>query len=135
MTVKVGINGFGRIGRLAFRRIQEVEGIEVVAINDLTDAKMLAHLLKYDTTQGRFNGDVEVNDGFFTVNGKDIKVLSQRNPADLPWAELGVEFVLECTGFFMSKAGAQAHVDAGAKRVLLSAPAGSDENQLRRAIS
>ena len=104
MTVKVGINGFGRIGRLAFRRIQEVEGIEVVAINDLTDAKMLAHLLKYDTTQGRFNGDVEVNDGFFTVNGKDIKVLSQRNPADLPWAELGVEFVLECTGFFMSKA-------------------------------
>lgn len=126
MTVKVGINGFGRIGRLAFRRIQEVEGIEVVAINDLTDAKMLAHLLKYDTTQGRFNGDVEVNDGFFTVNGKDIKVLSQRNPADLPWAELGVEFVLECTGFFMSKSGAQAHVDAGAKRVLLSAPAGSD---------
>lgn len=126
MTVKVGINGFGRIGRLAFRRIQEVEGIEVVAINDLTDAKMLAHLLKYDTTQGRFNGDVEVKDGFFTVNGKDIKVLSQRNPADLPWAELGVEFVLECTGFFMSKAGAQAHVDAGAKRVLLSAPAGSD---------
>ena len=85
MTVKVGINGFGRIGRLAFRRIQEVEGIEVVAINDLTDAKMLAHLLKYDTTQGRFNGDVEVHDGFFTVNGNDIKVLSQRNPAELPW--------------------------------------------------
>ena len=126
MTVKVGINGFGRIGRLAFRRIQEVEGIEVVAINDLTDAKMLAHLLKYDTTQGRFNGDVEVNDGFFTVNGKDIKVLSQRNPADLPWAELGVDFVLECTGFFMSKAEAQAHVEAGAKKVVISAPAGSD---------
>jgi len=126
MTVKVGINGFGRIGRLAFRRIQEVEGIEVVAINDLTDAKMLAHLLKYDTTQGRFNGDVEVHDGYFTVNGKDVKVLSNRNPAELPWGELGVEFVLECTGFFMSKAGAMAHIEAGAKRVLLSAPAGSD---------
>ena len=99
MTVKVGINGFGRIGRLAFRRIQDVDGIEVVAINDLTDAKMLAHLLKYDTTQGRFNGTVEVHEGSFNVNGKEVKVLANRNPEELPWGELGVDIVLECTGF------------------------------------
>ena len=97
MTVKVGINGFGRIGRLAFRRIQDVDGIEVVAINDLTDAKMLADLLKYDSTQGRFNGTVEVNEGSFTVNGKEVKVLANRNPEELPWGELGVDIVLECT--------------------------------------
>ena len=95
MTVKVGINGFGRIGRLAFRRIQEVEGLEVVAINDLTDAKQLAHLLKYDSTQGRFNGEVEVLDGAFRVNGKEVKVLANRNPEELPWGELGVDIVLE----------------------------------------
>lgn len=126
MTVKVGINGFGRIGRLAFRRIQEVEGIEVVAINDLTDSKMLAHLLKYDTTQGRFNGDVEVHDGFFNVNGKEVKVLANRNPEELPWGELGVEIVLECTGFFTSKEGAEKHLKGGAKRVVISAPGGND---------
>ncbi|AZP03241.1 type I glyceraldehyde-3-phosphate dehydrogenase [Jeotgalibaca ciconiae] len=126
MTTKIAINGFGRIGRLAFRRIQELEGIEVVAINDLTDAKMLAHLLKYDTTQGRFNGEVVVNEDSFTINGKEIKIFSHRNPADNPWGELGVEFVLECTGFFNSKDAAMAHIEAGAKRVLLSAPAGSD---------
>ena len=103
MTVKVGINGFGRIGRLAFRRIQDVEGLEVVAINDLTDAKQLAHLLKYDSTQGRFNGEVEVLDGAFRVNGKEVKVLANRNPEELPWGELGVDIVLECTGFFTSK--------------------------------
>ncbi len=126
MTVKVGINGFGRIGRLAFRRIQEVEGIEVVAINDLTDADTLAHLLKYDTTQGRFNGDVEVKDGVFTVNGQDVKVLANRNPEELPWGDLGVEIVLECTGFFTSKEKAELHLKGGAKRVVISAPGGND---------
>ncbi|MGO3732828.1 MAG: type I glyceraldehyde-3-phosphate dehydrogenase [Vagococcus sp.] len=126
MTVKVGINGFGRIGRLAFRRIQEVEGLEVVAINDLTDGDMLAHLLKYDTTQGRFNGDVEVHDGFFKVNGKEVKVTANANPAELPWGELGVDIVLECTGFFTSKEKAELHLQAGAKRVVISAPGGSD---------
>jgi glyceraldehyde 3-phosphate dehydrogenase len=126
MTVKVGINGFGRIGRLAFRRIQEVEGLEVVAINDLTDSKMLAHLLKYDTTQGRFNGDVEVHDGFFKVNGKEVKVLANRNPEELPWGELGVDIVLECTGFFTSKEKAELHLKGGAKRVVISAPGGND---------
>ncbi|GEM01247.1 glyceraldehyde 3-phosphate dehydrogenase [Halolactibacillus halophilus] len=126
MTVKVGINGFGRIGRLAFRRIQEVEGIEVVAINDLTDADTLAHLLKYDTTQGRFNGDVEVKEGALAVNGQDIKVLANRNPEELPWGDLGVEIVLECTGFFNSKEKAELHLKGGAKRVVLSAPGGND---------
>ena len=126
MTVKVGINGFGRIGRLAFRRIQDVEGIEVVAINDLTDAKMLAHLLKYDTTQGRFNGTVEVNDGSFTVNGKEVKVLSNRNPEELPWGDLGVDIVLESTGFFTSKEKAELHLKGGAKRVIITAPGGND---------
>lgn len=126
MTVKVGINGFGRIGRLAFRRIQDVEGIEVVAINDLTDAQMLAHLLKYDTTQGRFNGEVEVHDGYFKVNGKDVKVLADRNPENLPWGELGVDIVLECTGFFTSKEKAELHLKAGAKKVVISAPGGND---------
>ena len=122
MTVKVGINGFGRIGRLAFRRIQDVEGLEVVAINDLTDAKQLAHLLKYDSTQGRFNGEVEVLDGAFRVNGKEVKVLANRNPEELPWGELGVDIVLECTGFFTSKEKAELHLKAGAKRVVISAP-------------
>ncbi|WP_168118501.1 type I glyceraldehyde-3-phosphate dehydrogenase [Paenibacillus sp. HB172176] len=126
MTVKVGINGFGRIGRLAFRRIQNVEGIEVVAINDLTDSKMLAHLLKYDTTQGRFNGDVEVHDGFFKVNGKEVKVLANRNPEELPWGDLGVDIVLECTGFFTTKEAAEKHLKGGAKRVVISAPATGD---------
>ncbi|MGX7058689.1 type I glyceraldehyde-3-phosphate dehydrogenase [Vagococcus humatus] len=126
MTVKVGINGFGRIGRLAFRRIQEVEGIEVVAINDLTDAKTLAHLLKYDSTQGRFNGEVEVKDGSFVVNGKEVKVLEEKDPANLPWGDLGVEIVLECTGFFATKEKAEAHLTAGAKRVVISAPGGND---------
>lgn len=126
MTVKVGINGFGRIGRLAFRRIQEVEGIEVVAINDLTDADMLAHLLKYDTTQGPFKGDVAVKDGYFTVNGKDVKILSNRNPEELPWGDLGVEIVLECTGFFATKEKAELHLKGGAKKVVISAPGGDD---------
>ncbi|WP_058306769.1 type I glyceraldehyde-3-phosphate dehydrogenase [Gracilibacillus massiliensis] len=126
MAVKVGINGFGRIGRLAFRRIQDVEGIEVVAINDLTNADMLAHLLKYDTTQGRFNGDVKVNDGSFTVNGNEVKVLANANPDELPWGDLGVDIVLECTGFFTSKEKAELHLKGGAKRVVISAPGGND---------
>lgn len=126
MTVKVGINGFGRIGRLAFRRIQDVEGVEVVAINDLTNAKMLAHLLKYDTTQGTFNGDIEVHDGAFKVNGKEVKVLAKRNPEELPWGELGVDIVLECTGFFTTKEKAELHLKGGAKKVVISAPATGD---------
>lgn len=126
MTVKVAINGFGRIGRLAFRRIQEVSGLEVVAINDLTDAAMLAHLLKYDTTQGRFDGTIEVHDGHFNVNGKEIKVLAERNPEALPWKELGIDIVLECTGFFTSKEKAELHLKAGAKKVVISAPGGND---------
>lgn len=126
MSVKVGINGFGRIGRLAFRRIQNVEGIEVVAINDLTDAKMLAHLLKYDTTQGKFDGEVEVHDGFFKVNGKEVKVLANRNPEELPWGDLGVDIVLECTGFFTTKEAAEKHLKGGAKKVVISAPATGD---------
>lgn len=124
--IKVGINGFGRIGRLAFRRIQNVAGIEVVAINDLTDSKMLAHLLKYDTTQGRFDGEVEVHDGFFKVNGKEIKVLANRNPEELPWGDLGVDIVLECTGFFTTKEAAEKHLKGGAKKVVISAPATGD---------
>lgn len=122
MTVKVGINGFGRIGRLAFRRIQNVPELEVVAVNDLTDPAMLANLLKYDTTQGRFDGEVKVEEGYFVVNGKKVKVLSQRDPSQLPWGELGVDIVLECTGFFTSKDKAEAHLKGGAKKVVISAP-------------
>ena len=126
MSVKVAINGFGRIGRLAFRRINDVEGLEVVAVNDLTDPNMLVHLLKYDTTQGLFNGEVSVGDGKFTVDGRDVKVLSERNPEDLPWGELGVDIVLECTGFFTTQEKAELHLKAGAKRVVVSAPATGD---------
>lgn len=126
MAVKVAINGFGRIGRLAFRRLQEVEGIDVVAVNDLTDDKMLAHLLKYDTTQGRFKEEVEVIEGGFRVNGRVIKSYDNPNPAELPWGELGIDYVLECTGFFTDKEKAQAHITAGAKKVLISAPAKGD---------
>ena len=124
--MKVAINGFGRIGRLAFRRIQEVSGIEVVAINDLTDNKMLAHLLKYDSTQGRFNGTVDYTDDKFIVNGKEIKTFELANPAELPWGQLGVDVVLECTGFFTDEKKAEAHIQAGAKKVLISAPATGD---------
>ena len=113
MVVKVGINGFGRIGRLAFRRIQNVEGVEVTRINDLTDPVMLAHLLKYDTTQGRFDGTVEVKEGGFEVNGKFIKVSAERDPEQIDWANDGVEIVLEATGFFAKKAAAEKHLHAG----------------------
>ena len=127
MVVKVGINGFGRIGRLAFRRIQNVEGVEVARINDLTDPTMLAHLLKYDTTQGRFDGTVEVKDGGFEVNGKFVKVSAEREPANIDWAADGVEIVLEATGFFASKEKAEQHIhENGAKKVVITAPGGSD---------
>lgn len=126
MTVKVGINGFGRIGRLALRRIQDVEGIEIVAINDLTDADMLAHLLKYDTTQGRFDGEVEVHEGSFNVNGKEIAVYSEPDPEKIPWSEHDVDIVLEATGFFTSKEKAEKHLKGGAKKVVITAPGGDD---------
>ena len=127
MVVKVGINGFGRIGRLAFRRIQNVEGVEVVAINDLTDPAMLAHLLKYDTTQGRFDGKVEVKEGGFEVNGKFVKVTAESNPANINWAEDDAQIVLEATGFFATKEKAELHLHAkGAKQVVITAPGGND---------
>ena len=127
MVVKVGINGFGRIGRLAFRRIQNVEGVEVTRINDLTDPTMLAHLLKYDTTQGRFDGTVEVKEGGFEVNGKFVKVSAERDPEQIDWATDGVEIVLEATGFFAKKAAAEKHLHAGgAKKVVITAPGGND---------
>lgn len=124
--VNVAINGFGRIGRLALRLMVENPEFNVVAINDLTDAKTLAHLFKYDSAQGRFNGDIQVKDGSFVVNGKEIKVVADRNPANLPWGELNVDVVLECTGFFTDKEKAEAHITAGAKKVLISAPATGD---------
>lgn len=128
MAVKVAINGFGRIGRLAFRQMFGAEGYEIVAINDLTDAKMLAHLLKYDSAQGRYAkaDTVVAKENSIVVDGKEIQIYAQKNPADLPWGQLGVDVVLECTGFFTSKAKAQAHIDAGAKKVVISAPAGND---------
>ena len=128
MAVKVAINGFGRIGRLAFRQMFGAEGYEVVAINDLTSPKMLAHLLKYDSAQGRYAlGDqVTAGEDSITVAGKEIKIYAQRDPKDLPWGELGVDVVLECTGFFTSKASASAHITAGAKKVVISAPATGD---------
>ena len=127
MATKVAINGFGRIGRLTLRRIAEVEeNIEVVAINDLIDKKGLLYAFKYDTAQGRFNGDAELTEDGFKINGKDIKVFAERNPEDLPWKELGVDIVLECTGFFTEKEKAEAHIKAGAKKVLISAPGKGD---------
>ena len=128
MAVKVAINGFGRIGRLAFRQMFGAEGYEVVAINDLTNPKMLAHLLKYDSAQGRYAlaDKVVAGEDSITVDGKEIKIYAQRDPKDLPWAELGVDVVLECTGFFTSKDKASAHIAAGAKKVVISAPAGND---------
>ena len=128
MSVKVAINGFGRIGRLAFRQMFGAEGYEVVAINDLTNPTMLAHLLKYDTAQGRYNHDVVADDeaSTLTVDGKTLKIYAEKNAADLPWGEIGVDVVLECTGFYTSKEKSQAHIDAGAKKVVISAPAGKD---------
>ena len=133
MAVKVAINGFGRIGRLAFRQMFGAEGYEVVAINDLTSPKMLAHLLKYDTAQGGFAGKfgenkhtVEATENSIIVDGKEITIYAKPNAAELPWGELGVDVVLECTGFYTSKEKASAHLAAGAKKVVISAPAGKD---------
>jgi glyceraldehyde 3-phosphate dehydrogenase len=122
-TVKVAINGFGRIGRLAFRQIFNMEGIEVVAINDLTKPNVLAHLLKYDTAQGRFNQDVTHTDNTINVNGKEITIYAQKDPAQIPWGNHDVDVVLECTGFFTDREKAESHIKAGAKRVVISAPA------------
>lgn len=128
MAVKVAINGFGRIGRLAFRQMFGTEGYEIVAINDLTNPKMLAHLLKYDSAQGRYAlaDKVEATEDSIIVDGKEIKIYAKANAAELPWGELNVDVVLECTGFYTSKAKSQAHIDAGAKKVVISAPAGND---------
>ncbi|MBO8463084.1 MAG: type I glyceraldehyde-3-phosphate dehydrogenase [Firmicutes bacterium] len=128
MAVKVAINGFGRIGRLAFRQMFGAEGYEVVAINDLTSPKMLAHLLKYDSSQGRYAlaDKVEAGEDSITVDGQTIKIYAEANAENLPWGEIGVDVVLECTGFYTSKAKAEAHVKAGARKVVISAPAGND---------
>ena len=128
MAVKVAINGFGRIGRLAFRQMFGHEGSEIVAINDLTSPEMLAYLLKYDSTQGNYSRDHEISAGedSITVDGKTIKIYKEADANNLPWGELGVDVVLECTGFYTSKAKSQAHLNAGAKKVVISAPAGSD---------
>ena len=125
-TVKVAINGFGRIGRLAFRQIHRLEGIEVVAINDLTSPKVLAHLLKYDSAQGRFEEDVKATENSIIVDGEEVKIYAQKNPAEIPWKQHDVDVVLECTGFFTDKDKAAAHLTAGAKRVVISAPATGD---------
>ncbi len=128
MAVKVAINGFGRIGRLAFRQMFGAEGYEVVAINDLTSPKMLAHLLKYDSSQGKYAlaETVSAGEDSITVDGKTIKIYAEKDAKDLPWGEIGVDVVLECTGFYTSKAKAYAHIAAGAKKVVISAPAGND---------
>lgn len=120
--VRVAINGFGRIGRLAAREIQNYDDMQLVAVNDLTDDDFLAHLFKYDTTQGRFEGEVEQVEGGFKINGNEVKSFNQKNPAELPWGELDIDVVLECTGFFTDEEGARKHIEAGAKKVLVSAP-------------
>ena len=130
MPIRVGINGFGRIGRLAFRAAMErddLENLEFVAVNDITDAKTLAHLLKYDSVHGRFPGEVVAEEDKLIVNGKEIKVLSERDPADLPWKELGVDLVIESTGLFRERDLAAKHLTAGAKKVLISAPAKGED--------
>jgi len=125
-TVKVAINGFGRIGRLVYRQIYNMEGIDVVAINDLTSPKVLAHLLKYDTAQGRFGQDVKATENSIVVNGEEIKIYAQKDPSQIPWGDHQVDVVLECTGFFTDKTKAEAHLKAGAKKVVISAPATGD---------
>lgn len=124
--VKVAINGFGRIGRLVYRQIYNMEGIDIVAINDLTSPKVLAHLLKYDTAQGRFDADVKSTDNSVVVNGENIVIYAQRDPSQIPWGSHDVDVVLECTGFFTSQESASAHIKAGAKKVVISAPATGD---------
>ncbi|MCB0640420.1 MAG: type I glyceraldehyde-3-phosphate dehydrogenase, partial [Phaeodactylibacter sp.] len=129
MAKKVAINGFGRIGRLTFRNLIASDDVDVVAINDLTNHATLAHLLKYDTAQGKFNGTVEVAENALIVNGKSIAISAERNPENLPWGELGIDLVLECTGIFRTKEKAGMHLKAGAKDVLISAPAKGGEVQ------
>ncbi len=126
MSVKVAINGFGRIGRLVYRQIYNMEGIDVVAVNDLTSPKVLAHLLKYDTAQGRFDVDVKSTNNSLNVDGDEIMIYAEKNPADIPWGKHEVDVVLECTGFFTDKEKAEAHIKAGAKKVVISAPATGD---------
>src|SRR5882672_6502436 len=122
-TVKVAINGFGRIGRLVYRQIYKMDGIDIVAINDLTSPKVLAHLLKYDSAQGRFEEDVKATENSIIVNKEEVKIYAQKDPSQIPWKQHEVDVVLECTGFFTDKAKAEAHLTAGAKRVVISAPA------------
>lgn len=124
--IKIGINGFGRIGRFVFRVAVATENVEVVGINDLIDVEYMAYMLKYDSTHGRFKGTVEVKDGQLVVNGKTIRVTAERNPADLKWNEVGAEYVVESTGLFLEKSKAQGHIDAGAKKVIMSAPSKDD---------
>ena len=125
-TVKVAINGFGRIGRLVYRQIYNMKGIDIVAINDLTSPKVLAHLLKYDTAQGRFDAEVSATDNSIVVNGDEVKIYAQKDPAQIPWGTHQVDVVLECTGFFTDKDKAAAHITAGARKVVISAPATGD---------
>jgi glyceraldehyde 3-phosphate dehydrogenase len=127
VAIRIGINGFGRIGRLVFRACDADPNIEVVAVNDLTDAKTLAHLLKYDSVHGRFGKEVVATDGGFTVDGREVKVLAERDPGALPWGDLGVQVVVESTGFFTDGEKAKAHLDAGAKKVIISAPAKNED--------
>ncbi|ALC82377.1 MULTISPECIES: type I glyceraldehyde-3-phosphate dehydrogenase [Bacillus] len=127
MAVKVGINGFGRIGRNVFRAALKNSEVEVVAVNDLTDANMLAHLLQYDTVHGKLDGEVSVNGSNLVVDGKEIQVLSERDPSKLPWSDLGVEVVVESTGFFTKRADAAKHLEGGAKKVIISAPASEED--------
>ncbi|CAM4255130.1 type I glyceraldehyde-3-phosphate dehydrogenase [Lacicoccus alkaliphilus] len=124
--VRVAINGFGRIGRLAAREIQNYDDMEVVAVNDLTDDEFLAHLFKYDSTQGRFEGDIEVLENSFKINGQEVKSYTEEDPSNLPWGDLDIDIVLECTGFFTEEEGARKHLEAGAKKVLISAPGKGD---------
>lgn len=126
MTIKVGINGFGRIGRLVFRAAQNRKDIQVVGINDLISVDYMAYMLKYDTMHGQFNGTIEVKDGNLVVNGNTIRVTAEKNPADLKWADIGAEYIVESTGLFLAKEKVQAHIDAGAKYVVLSAPSKDD---------
>ncbi|MCA9960107.1 MAG: aldehyde dehydrogenase, partial [Anaerolineales bacterium] len=122
MTIKVGINGFGRIGRLVFRRAFQIEGFEIVGINDLIGVDYIAYMLKYDSTHGRFDGDVSVKDGHLVVNGKTIRVTAEKDPKNLKWDEVGADYVLEATGLFLTDEKARAHIEAGAKKVVMSAP-------------
>jgi len=124
--IKIGINGFGRIGRLVFRAAQNFDNVQVVGINDLIDVEYMAYMLKYDSTHGRFNGDVEVKGGKLVVNGNEIRVTSEKNPADLKWSDVGAEYVVESTGLFLTKESAEGHIKAGAKKVVMSAPSKDD---------